>query len=164
MQFTTAARFTGTADPVLVTSNADYMLFVAYVGTGVDIDYAILSENGLQWEVGTGQLAVGGALMRNTVTDNHLSSTAKVDFDQGRHVVLVQEQAAGGVSDGDKGDITVSGGGAAWSLDLNLATIDAPTTAVNFAQQQSQQFRIENRTSDPGAPLDGEIWLRTDLS
>lgn len=92
MQFTTAARFTGTADPVLVTSNADYMLFVAYVGTGVDIDYAILSENGLQWEVGTGQLAVGGALMRNTVTDNHLSSTAKVDFDQGRHVVAVIAQ------------------------------------------------------------------------
>lgn len=69
----------------------------------------------------------------------------------------------GSVPDGDKGDITVSGSGTVWNLDLNLSTIDAPTASVNFAQQQATQFRIENRTSDPGAPADGEIWLRTDL-
>jgi len=38
-----------------------------------------------------------------------------------------------------------------------------PVASVQFAQQQALQFVIENRTSDPGAPVAGEIWLRTDL-
>jgi hypothetical protein len=38
-----------------------------------------------------------------------------------------------------------------------------PNGSVQFAQQQALQFRIENRTSDPGSPAVGEIWLRTDL-
>jgi len=75
----------------------------------------------------------------------------------------IDELSVGVVTDGDKGDITVSGSGAVWTLDRNLATIAAPTTSVNFSQQQATQFRIENRTSDPGSPAVGEIWLRTDL-
>ena len=38
-----------------------------------------------------------------------------------------------------------------------------PTGSVEFNQQQALQFRLENRTSDPGSPADGQIWLRTDL-
>lgn len=79
-------------------------------------------------------------------------------------VLTAMEAAiAAGIADGDYGDITVSGSGTVFTLDLNLATIDTPTASVSFAQQEATQFRIENRTSDPGAPLDGEIWLRTDL-
>lgn len=74
-----------------------------------------------------------------------------------------QAPTSGPVADGDYGDITVSSTGTVWTLDLNLATIDAPTASVGFAQQQATQFRIENRTSDPGSPAVGEIWLRTDL-
>ena len=38
-----------------------------------------------------------------------------------------------------------------------------PTASVEFNQQQALQFRLENRTSDPGSPANGECWLRTDL-
>lgn len=38
-----------------------------------------------------------------------------------------------------------------------------PTASVSFNDQQALSFRIENRTSDPGAPTTGQIWLRTDL-
>lgn len=39
----------------------------------------------------------------------------------------------------------------------------APDGSVNFNDQQATSFRIENRTSDPGTPTVGQIWLRTDL-
>ena len=163
MHFQQSITFSGGTDPILDVFPPDYKMFVLRVGTGVDIDYIILSETGLQWEIGVGQLAVGGAFTRDTVTENSLGTFVKVDFNLGRHTVIVQEQSAGGLSDGDYGDVTVSGSGTVLTLDLNLATIDAPTASVSFAQQQATSFRVENRTSDPGSPAVGEIWLRTDL-
>ena len=44
-----------------------------------------------------------------------------------------------------------------------LDTIPAPVASVQFSQQQALQFRFENRTSDPGAPAVGQVWIRTDL-
>lgn len=44
-----------------------------------------------------------------------------------------------------------------------LNACDPPDGSVDFGQQQALQFVIENRTSDPVAPVDGQIWLRTDL-
>ena len=38
-----------------------------------------------------------------------------------------------------------------------------PTASVEFNQQQALQFRLENRTSDPGSPAVGQMWLRTDI-
>lgn len=49
-------------------------------------------------------------------------------------------------------------------FDLTLDQIAAPVASVGFAQQQATQFRIENRTSDPSTPVDGQMWLRTDLA
>ena len=60
--------------------------------------------------------------------------------------------------------IVDSGAGAAVTVSTNtLDTIPDPVASVDFAQQQALRFRIENRTSDPGSPAVGEIWLRTDL-
>lgn len=47
-------------------------------------------------------------------------------------------------------------------LDLFGTTIKANGN-VEFAQNQALQFRLENRTSDPGSPVAGQMWLRTDL-
>ena len=44
-----------------------------------------------------------------------------------------------------------------------LDAISTPVASVNFNGQQATSFVIENRTSDPGSPTTGQIWLRTDL-
>lgn len=49
------------------------------------------------------------------------------------------------------------------SDELLLNDLGDPTAAVDFAQQQALQFRVENRTSDPVSPAVGQLWIRTDL-
>jgi len=44
-----------------------------------------------------------------------------------------------------------------------LSDCAAPDAAVDFSQQQATSLVIENRTDDPVSPMDGQIWLRTDL-
>lgn len=38
-----------------------------------------------------------------------------------------------------------------------------PDGSVEFNKQQAISLVIENRTDDPSSPVDGQIWLRTDL-
>ena len=62
------------------------------------------------------------------------------------------------------GDVTATGPGVvAATIAATLDTIPSPAADVDFADQQATSFRIENRTSDPGTPTVGQIWLRTDL-
>lgn len=44
-----------------------------------------------------------------------------------------------------------------------LSALADPDASVEFAKQQALRFVIENRTDDPGTPVDGQIWLRADL-
>ena len=69
----------------------------------------------------------------------------------------------GGLADGSYGDIDVTSGGTVLSIVATLDEIPSPAADVDFAQQEALQFVIENRTSDPGSPVSGQIWLRTDL-
>lgn len=46
---------------------------------------------------------------------------------------------------------------------IRLDELASPTASVGFNDQQGISFRIENRTTDPGTPTVGQIWLRTDL-
>lgn len=57
----------------------------------------------------------------------------------------------------------LTGGGTTTLHKHRLNQSDVPDGAVEFSKQQALQFVIENRTSDPGTPVDGQIWLRTDL-
>jgi len=40
---------------------------------------------------------------------------------------------------------------------------DVPDGPVDFNKKQAISLVIENRTEDPVSPIDGQIWLRTDL-
>jgi len=44
-----------------------------------------------------------------------------------------------------------------------LNELASPDGSVGFNQKQAVSLVIENRTSDPASPVDGQIWLRTDL-
>jgi len=57
----------------------------------------------------------------------------------------------------------VVGGGETILHTHKLSECTAPDAAVDFNQQQATALVIENRTDDPASPVDGQIWLRTDL-
>ena len=46
---------------------------------------------------------------------------------------------------------------------VKLNELQNPDGSVAFSAQQGLEFVVENRTDDPGAPVNGQIWLRTDL-
>ncbi|MBA7670831.1 hypothetical protein ES703_78978 [subsurface metagenome] len=46
---------------------------------------------------------------------------------------------------------------------VKLNELQNPDGGVGFSQQEALQVVVEKRTSDPGSPVNGQIWLRTDL-
>lgn len=85
-----------------------------------------------------------------TVTDGVIPSTA---LTSGTTLKTINGSSIVG-----SGDLTVSGAG-----DF-LADGTVPMTGdLEFAQNQALQFVFENRTSDPGSPVVGQCWFRTDL-
>jgi len=57
----------------------------------------------------------------------------------------------------------LTGGGETGLHKHKLNACDPPDGVVNFNKQQATSLVIENRTDDPISPVDGQIWLRTDL-
>ena len=43
-----------------------------------------------------------------------------------------------------------------------LNSHSAANGAVDFNEQEATDMRIDNRTSDPGSPAEGQTWIRTD--
>ncbi len=41
--------------------------------------------------------------------------------------------------------------------------IEGPDANIDMNQNEIQQLVIENRTTDPGSPVAGQIWFRTDI-
>lgn len=46
---------------------------------------------------------------------------------------------------------------------VKLNELQNPNGSIEFSQQEILQAAIEKRTDDPGTPVDGQIWLRSDL-
>jgi len=46
---------------------------------------------------------------------------------------------------------------------VKLNELQNPDGSIEFSQQEALQLAVEKLTSDPGTPVDGQIWLRTDL-
>lgn len=46
---------------------------------------------------------------------------------------------------------------------IKLNELQNPDDSIEFNQQEVLQVAIEKRTDDPATPIDGQIWLRTDL-
>lgn len=141
----------------------------AQMGTGTPDGTKFLKDNGV-WSVPPG----GGGTPASTVTSETtfgISAAVGTGTDYARN-----DHTHGSPSLGTSGTTACAGNDARLSDartplahthaagDLpNLAGITAPNASVNFNGQQATSFRIENRTSDPGTPATGEIWLRTDL-
>ena len=137
-------------------------------------------------------VTVGGGGAGTNLTATYAATTVTIESDTGTDVVVAQAGANAGVMSGaDKTKLDgIAAGATVNSSDAFLlaranhtgtqlaATVSdfdtqvrtsrldqmaAPSASVNFSSQQATNFRIENRTSDPGAPSVGQIWLRTDL-
>lgn len=80
----------------------------------------------------------------------------------------VDNESRAGTSTGGGGTGNVVGppgaiDGAVARFNGTSGTLIKATGTADFGQYQAINFVIENRTSDPASPVEGQIWLRTDL-
>jgi hypothetical protein len=79
--------------------------------------------------------------------------------ERGRFIPLIIPAGAGGGAPAAHAATHKDAGSDA----LLLHELGDPTASVEFSSQQALNLRLENRTSDPVSPAEGQIWLRTDL-
>jgi hypothetical protein len=92
---------------------------------------------------------------------------AVVESDTETVVTVTASGGGGSLSDGDKGDITVSGSGATWNIDAGaVGTTELAGDAVTYAKIQnvSAASRLLGRGSASGAGDVEELTLGTNLS
>jgi hypothetical protein len=105
----------------------------------------------------------------NLIEGTNVTLTVADDVANDRVNVTITASGGGGISDGDKGDITVSSSGSVWTIDNGVAATKIANGTVTDAEFQylgsvtsDIQTQINGKLATPTGTPDGTKYLRDD--